>query len=262
VSRPRIRSLKPELWADEKVGDLSIGARLTMVGLVTMADDEGRLRALPAAILGHVFPYDDHSPAKIRGWIEEIESQGIVLRYEHGGKPYMAFRHWRRHQRIDSPRESVIPEPPDPVVVRDNQPKDKGSKRERSKIDRGSIQEDPIPPARGRVRSDPIPSDLSVDQLLAKLRECDRFTVDDISTRVQVENAIGSYPDLDHMAAARESVIWATDPAWRNTNAGGVFLAALRKQSERKPRPGSEKLGPSEWDDLARELEEKERNAA
>lgn len=57
-TRPRIRTLKPELWQNEKVGDLSHGARLLFVGLITMADDEGRFRARPSVILGHVFPYD------------------------------------------------------------------------------------------------------------------------------------------------------------------------------------------------------------
>jgi hypothetical protein len=58
VSRPRIRTLKPEMWADEKVGALTRDARLLFIGLITLADDAGRFRAMPSAILGHVFPYD------------------------------------------------------------------------------------------------------------------------------------------------------------------------------------------------------------
>jgi hypothetical protein len=65
--RPRIRTIKPEMWADEKVGQLSRDARLLFVGLITMADDEGRLRGCPAAILGHVFPYDDDALRKLDG---------------------------------------------------------------------------------------------------------------------------------------------------------------------------------------------------
>lgn len=36
-SRPRIRTLKPECWQDEKIGQLSRDARLLFVGLITMA---------------------------------------------------------------------------------------------------------------------------------------------------------------------------------------------------------------------------------
>src|SRR3712207_884928 len=98
MSRPRIRTIKPELWADERIGALSRDARLLLIGLVTMADDEGRLRALPAAILGHCFPYDDDAPRKLSKWLREITDSGAVIAYTVDGKPYIAFRHWKRHQ--------------------------------------------------------------------------------------------------------------------------------------------------------------------
>ena len=79
MSRPRIRTLKPELWQDEKIGNLSRDARLLFIGLVTMADDEGRLRALPALILGHVFPYDTDALRKLEQWLEEIAHSGLVV---------------------------------------------------------------------------------------------------------------------------------------------------------------------------------------
>lgn len=120
MSRLRIRSVKPELWADERVGSLSRDARLLFVGLMTMADDEGRLRALPAVILGHVFPYDADATRKLSGWLDEIVRSGSLLAYEHDGKPYLAFRHWRRHQRINRAVPSTLPDPPDPEVVADN----------------------------------------------------------------------------------------------------------------------------------------------
>lgn len=114
--RPRIRTLKPEFWADEKVGALSRDARVLLVGLITMADDEGRLRALPAGLLGHVFPYDLDAPRKLDGWLREITGTGIVVAYEEDGIPYLAFRNWRRHQKITRASTSVIPAPPDPHV--------------------------------------------------------------------------------------------------------------------------------------------------
>lgn len=110
--RARIRTLKPEVWADEKIGALSRDARLLFVGLVTMADDEGRIRALPAAILGHVYPYDRIPARKLRTWIDELVSVGIVIEYAHESTPYLAFPHWTRHQRITRPSASRLPKPP------------------------------------------------------------------------------------------------------------------------------------------------------
>jgi hypothetical protein len=78
MSRPRIRTIKPELWQDEKVGGLSRDARLLFIGLVTMADDEGRLRALPAVILGHCLPYDADALRKVEAWLAEVAASGLV----------------------------------------------------------------------------------------------------------------------------------------------------------------------------------------
>lgn len=123
--RPRIRSIKPEAWQDEKVGALSRDARLLMVGLITMADDEGRLRAQPSMILGHVFPWDEIPPRKLGDLLSEIAGLGVILQYEHNSRPYIAFRHWRRHQQINKPTASELPPPPDPVVVEENRPRPK-----------------------------------------------------------------------------------------------------------------------------------------
>lgn len=144
--RPRIRTIKPEMWADERVGDLSHGARLLFVGLVTMADDEGRVRELPAAILGHVFPYDGISTPKLGRWLSEVVATGMVVRYQVAGKRYLAFPHWTRHQKVDKPNESELPAAPEFVEQSPNG----------SVIDRGLI-EDQSRSLRGGA--DPIRSD-------------------------------------------------------------------------------------------------------
>ena len=113
MSRPRIRTLKPEVWQDEKVGALDPGARLLFVGLITMADDSGRVRELPRLILGHVFPYDDVPPAKLSRWLSEIADAGMVMRYEIDGGKYLAFRHWSKHQKVDRASDSELPPPPE-----------------------------------------------------------------------------------------------------------------------------------------------------
>lgn len=110
--RARIRSIKPEIWQDEKIGDLSRDARLLLLGMLTMADDDGRLLAAPMVILGHAFPFDSDAPKKLARWIREVERSGIVQFYEHNGKPYAAFRNWRQHQKINRPSPSSLPEPP------------------------------------------------------------------------------------------------------------------------------------------------------
>lgn len=167
MTRARIRTLKPEVWQDEKVVDLSRDARLLFVGLITMADDEGRLRAPTAGILGHVFPHDDDAVTFLATWLDEIVTAGLILRYRNNDKPYIAFRHWRRHQKINRPTKSTLPPPPNRSVARENAvPADHGAITEVSVNVHGEITEDSSPRAQARVpiRSVPIPSVVAKDQ--------------------------------------------------------------------------------------------------
>lgn len=153
MSRPRIRTIKPELWQDEKIGELTRDQRILLLGLITMADDEGRLRALSSLILGQVFPWDaDVSPVKLRRWMAAIEDTGLVVQYEHDGKPYAAFRHWKRHQRINRPSPSLLPPPPDPEIAAANAVAEFS---ERDVSDHGT-DHDSLTPSRAGARSDPI----------------------------------------------------------------------------------------------------------
>jgi hypothetical protein len=113
MSRPRIRTIKPESWQDEKIGALCHHARLLRIVLMTMADDDGRFRALPTLIIGHGYPYDDDvTPAKVRKWLAEIERVGLVVLYSVDGVPYGELPNWRKHQVINKATPSELPPPP------------------------------------------------------------------------------------------------------------------------------------------------------
>jgi hypothetical protein len=116
VTRPRIRSIKPELWKNEEVGALSLEARLTFIGLITMADDAGRIRLTATSILGHVFPFNDEiTAARLRKWIGEIKHQGLCEVYEAEGRTYLWLTGWQHNQKITRPSPSNHPCPPNPA---------------------------------------------------------------------------------------------------------------------------------------------------
>lgn len=111
MTRPRIRTIKPECWQDEKVGGLTRDARLLWVGLITLADDEGRFRAMPSLIIGHALPYDDDAHRKLPQWERELESAGLVQFYEVDNVRYGAIPHWHDHQKVNRPNPSKLPAP-------------------------------------------------------------------------------------------------------------------------------------------------------
>lgn len=108
----RIRTLKPECWHDEALGRLGAWERLLFIGLITMADDEGRLRALPSSIAGHVFPYDNMPAKRIRAWLQKLAGERLLHLYSHGGVEYAALTSWRSHQKISHSTPSKLPAPP------------------------------------------------------------------------------------------------------------------------------------------------------
>lgn len=108
----RIRTIKPSFWGDEAVNEVSRDARLLLVGLISMADDDGRFLASNSAISGYVFPHDDIPQTKLRKWLDEIEQTGIVRFYSVNRREYGTFPNYRKHQRISHPQESPLPAPP------------------------------------------------------------------------------------------------------------------------------------------------------
>lgn len=107
----RIRTIKPSFWSDERVSDLSRDARLLLVGLISFADDDGRFAASIPAIIGYVFPYDDLPAPKVRKWLEEIASVGVIRLYRINNREYGYFPNYRTHQRISHPQPSTFPPP-------------------------------------------------------------------------------------------------------------------------------------------------------
>jgi predicted Rossmann fold flavoprotein len=61
----RIRTIKPEFFSHEELSSKSAHARLLAIGLLTLADCEGRLRWVPMQVHAHVFPWE--ATVKIEG---------------------------------------------------------------------------------------------------------------------------------------------------------------------------------------------------
>lgn len=109
---PRIRTIKPELWGSSDIKPLSRDARLLFIGLISMADDDGRFLASLNAINGYVFPNDDLAPAKVRKWLDELSTNGTpVYLYSFDGIAYGCIPNWHKHQVINRHTASRLPEP-------------------------------------------------------------------------------------------------------------------------------------------------------
>jgi uncharacterized phage protein (TIGR02220 family) len=110
----RIRTLKPEHKFHRKVGPLSDRAYRLWIGLLTEADDAGRLSGDLPQLLGLIFPYQRAlKPLDLQKALDELTTAGLLRAYTVQGTPHLAFPSWTDHQRINRPYPSSIPPPID-----------------------------------------------------------------------------------------------------------------------------------------------------
>ena len=115
--KPRIRTVKPELFVHEGLFDLGTESghraliRITFIGLLCHCDREGRFKWRPRALKLGILPYDDCDFAAILAALDEA---GYAKRYEVGGEKYGWVPTFRNHQIINN-REMASTIPPHPA---------------------------------------------------------------------------------------------------------------------------------------------------
>ena len=104
----RIRTIKPELFLSETLAQVSLAAERTFTGLLTQADDRGRLRYNAAVLNGALWPLrPEHTPDDLASEIVELVEVGALCQYDVDGKPYLHFPTWTDHQKISHPSTRV-----------------------------------------------------------------------------------------------------------------------------------------------------------
>lgn len=93
------------------MGRISRDARLAFILMWPHCDDAGRLRASSRALASLLFPFDDDAPKLIERWLVELERERCIIRYQVDGSHYLEVTNFLKHQKIDHPSKSNIPEP-------------------------------------------------------------------------------------------------------------------------------------------------------
>ena len=102
---PRIRTIKPEFWSDEKLSELVAIDRLVFLGLIGMADDYGRLHDNLKVIDAFVFP---NSSETVRESVANLSRIGRIRRGKaSNGKAVIEIVNWAKHQRVDKPQNHL-----------------------------------------------------------------------------------------------------------------------------------------------------------
>lgn len=73
-----------------------------------------------------LYPYDDDAKTLMGGWLLELEREECIQRYTINGDEYIAVTNWLKHQKIDKPSASKLPQPPEPSRILAN-PRERSS---------------------------------------------------------------------------------------------------------------------------------------
>jgi hypothetical protein len=124
----RIRTVKPDYWTDERVGECSVSARLLFIACWNFADDHGGLDRSSKQLKAQAFPYDaiDCEPL-----VQELLSTGLLVEYTVNSKKYLHIKGFRKHQKVEKPAKPRVPVYDDSLksrgVLGEDSPRSSGS---------------------------------------------------------------------------------------------------------------------------------------
>lgn len=106
------RMIESKTWQSFQVGQLNYRQRCLWIGLITIADDQGRGRAHPGIVRGALFPYDDIGLDEIQSDLEHLAELELIYLYKNDdGAPLYQIVSWWRYQRPTWSWPSDLPAP-------------------------------------------------------------------------------------------------------------------------------------------------------
>lgn len=105
----RKRMIDPGLWDSRQFSQLNFMERVLYIGLISNADDEGRLEDRTALIRSKIFPDDDIPLSGIEGALEQLKEVGLIERYTAGEWDIIQHPKWSKYQTINRPKPSKFP---------------------------------------------------------------------------------------------------------------------------------------------------------
>lgn len=104
----RIRTIKPQFFTSDTIGDLSPLVRLLFVGLWCLADRGGRLEDRPRRIKAELLPYDE---ANADDLLTALAHAKLIIRYEAQDAKYIQIVNFSKHQHchVNEPFSTIPP---------------------------------------------------------------------------------------------------------------------------------------------------------
>jgi len=141
--------LHTDLWENIQFCNLSDRGKLVYIGLITLADDEGRFRANPQLLCSKLFPMGEMRASEMTKHLISIKKCNLVTIWEVNGERYGCHPKWEKYQKLrtDRIKSSKIPLPNDnqgttkcpPNINKDNINKDNIASDKKRLVDKMNI---------------------------------------------------------------------------------------------------------------------------
>lgn len=206
-----------DIWKSKQVSWLSLQARLLFIGLISLGDDDGRLRGDPVLLRSEIFPRDESvTVADVRGWLGEVVSAGLVVLYTVDDEDYLAHPNWTKYQslRADRKKDSSIPLPPDNLLTTVLQPTDNQLATTTPQPADTRLLEGKV--SKGKVRQDKILAQTEFEQFWSEYPR-----------KIAKQNALKSWNKIAPTPELAQKIIFSvsvqkTTPQWKKD--GGQFI--------------------------------------
>lgn len=107
------RMVYSKIWSSTQFASLTDRAKILFVGMITLADDDGRIIANASYLRGQIFSFDEEMEiSDIKEARLEIENKNLIEVYEVDGVDYIQHPNWKKYQviRADLYTPSTLPD--------------------------------------------------------------------------------------------------------------------------------------------------------
>lgn len=113
------RMVYTNLWQNAEFSTLPDKAKLLYIGLITVADDDGRLRANSLLLRSQIFPLDETiTQEDVRKWLNLIVRANLIEVYRENNEYFVQHPKWDKHQQIRKDLYKSSKLPPNPLRLR------------------------------------------------------------------------------------------------------------------------------------------------
>ena len=194
------RLVTSEIFRNDKVAELDFVGRLFFIGLITNADDDGRIKGSVKYLKANIFPYDNITLEQIMEYKKQCHSLGIALSYNVNGVEVIILPSWTKHQTIRSDRykPSTLPQPNGNLKATSGLPKGNQEvtsgmhKISKDKISKDKISKDKI----SKDSSNSNSNNINISKEIAEIATLYEAEIGDITSFIveELNDVLKEYP--------------------------------------------------------------------